>query len=219
MLTPAALNPNVDVRRIDLGGGAWVDIARSFIFDPEEVTEHLLREVSWREGQVFRYEVRKTEPRLGGTVDPQHLHPAIQATDQWLRNRYRVTFDPVVFAQYRHGDDRIALHRDREMRWLDNTLIVVLTFGATRPWLIEPLQRHQRQHPEFQRVDLRPASGDLIVLGGACQRLWRHGIPPVPGLTEPRISAQWRWTSRQGEPDLEPGYNDPRFFNRADSTS
>lgn len=214
MQRAATVNPNTVVRRIDLGGGAWVDIAREFLHNTDEVTNQLIRDVPWREGQVFRYEVRKTEPRLGGTLEQQELHPVIHDTERWLQNRYRVRFQPVVFAQYRHGNDRVGLHRDREMRWLDNTLIVILTFGATRPWLIEPLKRHQQQFPQFQRVDLRPSSGDLIVLGGTSQRTWRHGVPPVPGLTEPRISAQWRWTSKQGEPDLEPTYNDPRFFDR-----
>ena len=44
-----------------------------------------------------------------------------------------------------------------------------------------------------RRVDLAPADGDLLVMGGRCQRAWEHGVPKVAraGL---RVSVTWRTT-------------------------
>jgi len=63
-------------------------------------------------------------------------------------------------------------------------------------------------------IDLRPADGDLFVIGGRAQADWLHGVPPVPGLHTGRISAQWRWTSRTGPPERGPGYRAPRNYSR-----
>ncbi|MEO9221420.1 MAG: alpha-ketoglutarate-dependent dioxygenase AlkB, partial [Mycobacteriaceae bacterium] len=34
--------------------------------------------------------------------------------------------------------------------------------------------------------------GDLIVMGGSCQRTWEHAIPKSARPTGPRISVQFR---------------------------
>nr|MDT0665168.1 hypothetical protein [Micromonospora sp. DSM 115978] len=61
-------------------------------------------------------------------------------------------------------------------------------------------------------LDFSPASGDLLVLGGRAQADYLHAVPRVPGLLGGRISVQWRWTSRTGRPEQDPGYGAPRVF-------
>ena len=39
-----------------------------------------------------------------------------------------------------------------------------------------------------------------------------HAVPKTRGPARSRISAQWRWTSRQGEPDRNPSYYAPRHY-------
>lgn len=34
--------------------------------------------------------------------------------------------------------------------------------------------------------------GDLVVMGGSCQRTWEHAIPKSPRAVGPRISVQFR---------------------------
>ena len=46
-------------------------------------------------------------------------------------------------------------------------------------------------------------------MGGRCQRTWLHAVPPVNHAVGSRCLAQWRWTSRRGEPDTEPTSRDP----------
>jgi len=52
-------------------------------------------------------------------------------------------------------------------------------------------------------------------MGGAAQTKWLHAVPKVHTVAPlGRISAQWRWTSKTGMPEQQPGYNAPRHFSK-----
>jgi len=92
---------------------------------------------------------------------------------------------------YRDGRDSVAPHRDRELRKLDETLIAIVTLGARRPFLVRPRGGGRSRN-------IAPAGGDLLVMGGACQRGWEHAVPKVVNAG-PRISVTWRWSSGRGK--------------------
>jgi alkylated DNA repair dioxygenase AlkB len=211
-----------DVERIELGGGAWVDVVRGLLPDAQRVHDDLLDSVSWQQGRVFRYERWIDEPRLGGWQSGDALHPALAAVQDWISRRYRVPFDGAALARYRHAADSVGFHRDRELRWLEETVIGVLTTGARRSFLMRPIGERRSAHDDDmvagggRTFDLSPAGGDLIVMGGRCQAAWLHAVPKVTGgaAVADRISVQWRWTSRRGRPDTNPGYSAPRIYGR-----
>ena len=64
------------------------------------------------------------------------------------------------------------MHGDRIGRRIADTIVAILSLGAPRRFLLKPAAGG-RSH----RFDL--GGGDLLVMGGACQRTWRHGIPKV----------------------------------------
>jgi alkylated DNA repair dioxygenase AlkB len=204
------------VERVDLGAGAWVDVARGALAGADAVHDDLVATVAWQQGKVFRYERWMDEPRLSAVQSGAGRHPALVAVEDWITRRYRVRFDTVALALYRHERDSVAFHRDRELRWLDDTLIGVLSLGAARPWLMRPLTGRRPVDDDDLTgvVDLAPASGDLLVMGGRCQATWLHAVPKVHGRCAPRVSAQWRWTSRRGRRDPNPSYYAPRHFSR-----
>jgi alkylated DNA repair dioxygenase AlkB len=213
--TPAAawLAEDAAVERTELADGAWVDVVRGLVPDGDAVHDELLAAIAWEQGRVFRYERWIDEPRLGGWQRGADRHPALRAVENWLSSRYRITFDAVALARYRDGRDSVGWHRDRELRWLEDTVIGVLSLGARRPWLLRPLTGRYEPDPATL-IDLRPASGDLLVMGGRCQAAWLHAVPKVGGHCADRISAQWRWTSRRGRPDTNPSFYAPRHFSR-----
>ncbi len=210
------------VERIDLRRGSWVDVVRGLVPEAGGVYRDLLGGVPWKGSRVFRYERWVEEPRLGGWQSGGDRHPALVQVSDWLARRYRVDFDGVALAKYRHGADSVGFHRDREMRWLEDTVIGVLTFGARRPFLMRPIGERRSAHDDDmvddlgRTFDLSPAGGDLIVMGGRCQADWLHAVPKVTGgaVVGPRISAQYRWTSRKGRPDIQPGFRAPRLYSR-----
>lgn len=208
------------VERLELGRGSWIDVVRGLVPAADRVHDELAERVRWQQGRVFRYERWVDEPRLGGWQSGDERHPALAEVQDWISRRYRVPFDGVALARYRDGRDSVAFHRDREMRWLDETVIAVLTMGARRPFLVRPLgERRSGADDDMYEgsgatLDLSPASGDLLVMAGRCQRDWLHAVPKVPGGCRSRISAQWRWTSRRGRPETDPGYRAARHYSR-----
>lgn len=202
-----------DIERLDLDAGSWVDLARGWLSPDEaaELYQGLLDNVSWRQGRVFRYDHWYEEPRLGGWWAPGNPppHPLLVDVHRVVQRTWRKQFDGVALAWYRDGRDSVAWHADRELKWLDDTVIGVLTLGAKRPWLLKP---KAQKFAEVPTTDLRPEGGDLFVMGGRAQADWVHSVPKVPGLREGRISLQWRWTSRRGRQELGGSYRKPRRY-------
>jgi alkylated DNA repair dioxygenase AlkB len=209
----------VTTERLDLGEGAWVDVARGWMRDADAVYEHLLVEVPWETSQLFRYDHVVEERRVGswwarGNPLP---HPALAEATRVLQHRYRVEFGGFAMLQYRDGRDGQAFHRDTDMRWLEDTIIAVLSLGATRPWCLRPRSaRHTDASGKGAVHDLSPASGDLLVMGGRAQADWEHSVPYLgAGSTVgPRISIQWRFARKTGRPFQGPGYRAPLHYGR-----
>ena len=193
--------------RVWLDDTSWVDVARGWLADADDVHAALLERAPWHQGRLWRYERSVEEPWLSAPArDLAGLHPSLLEAHRSVHRQYGVTFDRPALAQYRDGRDSVAFHRDRELRWLEDTVIAVLTLCAQRPWLL------RRRRTERATHDLSPASGDLLVMGGRCQADWEHSVPKVATSVRPRISVQWRWTSRRGRPEIGPSYRAPRSY-------
>jgi alkylated DNA repair dioxygenase AlkB len=209
-MTDLHVDPSPTWERTALDATSWVDVARSWLVGADELYEHLLTTVAWQSARLFRYEKYVEERRLGsswrrGMPLP---HPVLADATRAIQRRYRVEFPSFGIIQYRNGADGQGFHRDTDLRWLDDTVIAVLTLGATRPWLLRPhTNRHVDEPGRGTTHDLSPASGDLIVMGGRCQADWQHSVAYLrdPSIG-PRISVQWRVTSKTGEPFLGASY-------------
>jgi alkylated DNA repair dioxygenase AlkB len=204
-------------RRIELDETSWVDLIEGFVRSPTTVFETLHDGTRWEQAEVLRYERYVPERRLGAVLDPDR-EPLLRQTGLHLRSRYSVPFSGVGALLYRDGTDFQGLHSDREMRWLDETLIAIVVLGQRRPFVLrerQPLADVVERVPAGAQDDdmvLTPGEGDMIVMGGACQRDWLHGVPGT-GTGGGRISLTWRWTSRRGRPDTNPGYYEGRQFS------
>jgi alkylated DNA repair dioxygenase AlkB len=219
MSSVPAVDRDVPIERTDLGEGAWVDVARGWMAGADELYAHLLAEVPWQTSQLFRYDHVVEERRVGswwrtGTPLP---HPALAEATRVLQHRYRVQFEGFGMIQYRDGADGQAFHRDTDMRWLDDTIVAILTLGAQRPWLLRPRSAKHTQVPgKGATHDLSPASGDLLVMGGRTQADWEHSVPYLGAAAAvgPRISIQWRFARRTGRPFQGGSYRAPLRYSR-----
>ncbi|HTO00282.1 MAG TPA: alpha-ketoglutarate-dependent dioxygenase AlkB [Microthrixaceae bacterium] len=220
------INRAAQVERIVLGGPSvsgedwdeaesWLDIRRNFLVDPEGVFSRTLDETPWAGSEVWRYEKYVEEKRLGAWLKPEELEPALRQTGLHLSSAYRVRFTGPAAILYRDGNDFQGLHADREMKWLDDTIIAILVLGERRPFRLRPkgnwLDREARGDSS-EDIDIDPGHGDLIVMGGRAQRDWLHGVP-ASETTRSRISITWRWSSRRGRPETTPSYSDGRHYS------
>lgn len=204
-------------RRVELGEYSWVDLVEGFVRAPADELSMLLDSTPWAQTEVLRYDHYVPERRLTAAVHSDGA-ALLRQTGLHLQATYRVPFTGVAAILYRDGADFQGLHSDREMRWLDDTRIAIVVLGERRPFVLRPrrpLATVVERVPagdDPEDVVLLPGHGDLLVMGGACQREWLHGVPAATA-TLPRISLTWRWTSRRGPPDTNPGYYDGRSFS------
>jgi alkylated DNA repair dioxygenase AlkB len=203
--------------RTQLSPDSWFELSTGFVSNPSTWFDTMYSAVQWEQGEVFRYERYVPEKRLGATVRSADFTLTRQ-TELHLESRFKVRMSGVSAILYRDGDDHQGLHSDRQLRWLDDTLIAIVVLGERRPFVF----RQRSGDASFVDrtpagsapgdVVVQPGDGDLLVMGGACQREFLHSVPGAD-TPRPRISLTWRWTSRCGRPDTNPGYFDGRQFS------
>ena len=180
------------VHRAMLSHGAWVDIRPGWMAGAGVLFDRLRQVVPWREERRRMYERVVDVPRLlcfyaeGEQLPDSALDRARQA----LNARYWPELgEPLVTAGlclYRDGQDSVAWHGDRIGRGrTEDTVVAILSLGTPRPLLLRP-----RGGGPALRHDL--GHGDLLVMGGSCQRTWEHAVPKTTRATGPRISVQFR---------------------------
>ena len=184
----AAYDPEfAGVRRHELGDGAWVDLVPGWCAGADELFVRLLTGTPWAGHEIRMYEQVLPEPRLThrwvageGPAPPEPLPEMARV----LSERYGVTFTQVGANLYRDGADSVAWHGDRVARELPEAVVSLVSLGAVRPFRLRP-------SGGGTGVGFLPGPGDLLVMGGSCQRTWQHSVPKVRAAS-PRISVQFR---------------------------
>lgn len=185
--TPSPDQQYESLRRYPLDPRCWVDHAPGWLDGADHVFTHLARALPWRQRTVTMYGRQLPEPRLswwwkaGGSAEPL---PVLAEVRQVLGERYGVHFDSMGFNFYRDGSDSVAWHGDTKGPQVAETHIAILSVGAARPFRMRARNGSATRH-----FDL--GYGDLLVMGGACQHQWEHGISKVRA-GGPRISITYR---------------------------
>ncbi len=184
---PAGLAPQ---RRV-LTLGAWVDVQRNWLRDPDDVFTTLVEQVPWRAERREMYDAVVDVPRLVHTygADDALPHPALDRARADLDAHYLPELgEPFVSAgccYYRDGRDSVAWHGDTIGRGrAEDTMVAIVSVGDPRRLLLRP-------RGGGASVALTMGHGDLVVMGGSCQRTWEHAVPKV-AHAGPRISVQFR---------------------------
>lgn len=185
-----ALGPAV--RRVDLSDGAWIDLRPGWVGGSDLLFDRLVDSVPWYGEQRQMYERVVDVPRLLAFYDEQDAlpDPALVEAKLLLDNHYRSElgepFRTAGLCYYRDGKDSVAWHGDTIGRSrTEDTMVAILSLGAPRNLLLRP-----RSGGETLKYGL--GHGDLIVMGGSCQRTWEHAIPKTARPVGPRISVQFR---------------------------
>ena len=177
-------------RRV-LTRGAWVDVQRSWLPDPDTVFSALVDEVPWRAERREMYDSVVAVPRLVHTylAGAPLPHPALVEARTALSRHYLPELgEPFVTAGccfYRDGRDSVAWHGDTIGRGrAEDTMVAIVSVGDPRRLLLRP-------RGGGSSIALTMGHGDLVVMGGSCQRTWEHAVPKV-AHSGPRISVQFR---------------------------
>ncbi|TNM36578.1 alpha-ketoglutarate-dependent dioxygenase AlkB [Nocardioides albidus] len=184
----------VSPERRHLSAGAWVDVARDWLPDADDVLATLVREVPWRAERRAMYDRVVDVPRLVFTymIGEELPHPTLTAARERLDERYAEElgepFRTAGCCYYRDGRDSVAWHGDTIGRGsTHDTMVAIVSVGDPRRLHLRP--RDPQRRDEAFAVEM--GHGDLVVMGGSCQRTWEHAVPKV-AAAGPRISVQFR---------------------------
>ena len=187
---PGPLGPSV--QRTTLAGGAWIDVRPGWFSGADALFERLIDAVPWRAERRHMYDRVVDVPRLvsfyaeGESLPAPALDEIKRSLDEHYGPDLGEPFRTCGLCLYRDGSDSVAWHGDTTGRSsTQDTMVAIISLGAPRALLLRPrgggkALRHELGH------------GDLLVMGGSCQRTWEHSIPKTARAVGPRISVQFR---------------------------
>lgn len=173
------------------------------LIPPDQCSEAfaaLMEEIPWKQESVLMYGKKIPMPRLtawigdpgrtyrysGVTYTPLDWTKTTGTIRDMIQSRTGERFNTVLANLYRDGQDSMGFHADNEPELGENPVIASVSLGGVRSFQL----RHNKK--KDQRVDMKLESGSLLVMGGAMQHHWRHGVPKTTREVEPRINLTFR---------------------------
>jgi len=184
------------------GPGLDVTVVRCAVgLAAADVAFHALRTgVAWRQdhlrmfGQVIpvpRLEAWIADDGLDYTYSGIHHDP-----DPWIEEvaqlrdlvaaHAETTFNSVLCNLYRDGNDGVDWHADDEKEFGPMPIIGSLSLGATRRFDLRRVDDHS------VKIELELHHGDLLIMRGTTQSLWRHRVPKTKKPVGERINLTFR---------------------------
>ena len=179
--------------RRELGSGAWVEVRSGWLTDADGLFDELMAQIPWRAERRQMYDRTLDVPRLVSFHDllgEPVPHIALKQLRRRLNDIYAgelgEPFTTAGLCLYRNGDDSVAWHGDTVGRSSkEDTMVAILSLGSTRTFALRP-------RGGGRSLRIKHGHGDLLVMGGSCQRTWEHSIPKTTRAVGPRISIQFR---------------------------
>jgi alkylated DNA repair dioxygenase AlkB len=189
---PVALRTLDSLTRTTLRHGAWIDVLPGWLTGADTLFDRLVTQVPWRAEERPMYDRVVAVPRLLSFYDEDDALPdaVLDEARAVLSRHYAAElgepFRTAGLCLYRDGRDSVAWHGDRIGRGrTEDTMVAIVSVGAPRPLLLRP-----RGGGDTLRYPL--GHGDLVVMGGSCQRTWEHAVPKTARPVGPRVSIQFR---------------------------
>jgi alkylated DNA repair dioxygenase AlkB len=162
--------------------------------------ERLHAEIPWQRHRLRIFGREVDAPRLSswiGDADAVYTYSGTRfephawtAACAELRDRLSTlcggNFNSVLCNLYRDGRDSMGWHSDDEDELGPQPLIASLSFGAVRRFSL----RHRRD--ATRRLDIDLPSGSLLLMAGATQRNYRHGLAKTARPVGARLNLTFR---------------------------
>ena len=167
----------------------------------QEILTRLTVEIPWRQEAITLFGRTHAQPRLicwmgdpgyvyrysGMVHKPQPWHPLVSNLRARVEELADAHFNGVLLNYYRDGNDSMGFHADDEPELGARPVIASLSFGAGRL-----LKLRHRQDCALPTQKLSLQDGSLLVMRGNSQRDWKHAIPKMRRIMEPRINLTFR---------------------------
>ena len=167
--------------------------------DADRIFSSALNEIPWETSTIKMYGKEVPIPRLQCWIgDPgceyaysgkslqryDFFEPLIEIRSL-IQNQLGIYFNSVLANLYRDGNDSMGFHADDEPELGNNPVIASLSLGAERPLVFQ-----NKDKTETKIFD--QPHGSLMLMKGATQSAWKHGIRKSKKISEPRINFTFR---------------------------
>jgi alkylated DNA repair dioxygenase AlkB len=167
----------------------------------------LIDNTPWRSEEIKLFGKRYLQPRLtawfgdpgctyrysGLEMSLLDWNPTLLGLRRRVESLCGSSFNSVLLNYYRDGNDSMGMHSDDESELGPQPVIASLSLGATRT-----LQFRHKTRRELAPFKLPLASGSLLVMRGATQANWKHGVAKQPRVTGPRVNLTFRRIVQNG---------------------
>lgn len=157
--------------------------------------------ISWRAESITVFGKSYLQPRLIEFYGEQgieykysnKIYQAAPWTDVLMTLRdiaievAQAPFNCALANLYRNERDSMGYHADDEPELGDNPTIVSMSFGAERTFVLK--HRYRR---EIRNIRIPLTSESILIMKGATQRYWLHGIEKKTRALGPRINLTFR---------------------------
>lgn len=172
-----------------------------FARSPEELLQELIDQIEWNHSDVVIKGKAFKQPRLtawfgdegaeyrysGLDNTPSPWTPLLEEIKAVVEAAAGCTFNSALLNYYRHNRDSIGYHSDNEPELGRDPTIASVSFGHERTFILKP-----KWNRPGETHELRLASGSLLIMAGATQRNWVHGIEKETSPCGPRVNLTFR---------------------------
>ena len=188
-----ALMENIPINDGQLGFVARLDLP----LPAEQLLHCLIAGTNWRQETVTVFGKRHLQPRLtawhgdrsytysGLTLEPEPWTPLLLQVKAAVEAASSHRFNSVLLNYYRDGRDSMGMHSDDEPELGRNPVIASVSLGEERYFIL----RHKRTG---ETLKFPLPSGSLLVMSGATQHHWLHGINKSARTMGPRLNLTFR---------------------------
>ncbi len=175
---------------------------------PEELLQELSTQTPWRQESVRIAGRVHPQPRLtawygepgsaytysGLTLQPLPWTARLAQLRRIIESLCSHRFNSVLLNHYRDEHDSMGLHSDDEPELGPAPVIASLSLGAERVFMMK-----HRRRKDVPPLRMRLPTGSLLVMRGATQANWRHGVPKEKNPCGPRINLTFRRVGQPGQ--------------------
>lgn len=185
----------------DLPDGASLLLLKYFYNhnEADQLFSVLLSTLSWQVEKLFIFGKWAEVPRLtcwygdsdagyrysGVFHQPLAWTPELMAIKTRLEQQCQCSFNSVLANLYRDGQDSMGCHADDEKELGSQPTIASVSLGEERLFKL-----HHKTTK--QRLSINLQHGDLLIMGGTCQRHWLHSVPKTKTHKTARINLTFR---------------------------
>jgi alkylated DNA repair dioxygenase AlkB len=170
-------------------------------FEQAAVLAELIEETQWRCDEITLYGKTHQQPRLvawhgdvgasyrysGVRHEPQPWSDTLQRIRERVESVCGYQFNSVLLNYYRDQHDSMGLHADDEPELGHEPVIASLSLGEERTLYFKHKTRR-----DLKAFKLPLPSGSLLIMKGATQRNWKHGMRKLNRPCGPRLNLTFR---------------------------